>query len=102
MYSLSLSRCQLSLLNREEGGKIHLTQQIFMLHYYRMATALKDSKQAVRVPARMLEAIFEELRPLRTEVQILFPQEDLEEYAHPARVKRSYVRAIKKYPPMAI
>jgi len=73
-----------------------------MLHYYRMATALKDSKQAVRVPARMLEAIFEELRPLRTEVQILFPQEDLEEYAHPARVKRSYVRAIKKYPPMAI
>lgn len=29
-----------------------------------------------------------------------FPQNDLEDYAHPERIKKSYQNAIKKYPPL--
>lgn len=48
---------------------------------------------------KMLKAILGELRLLRKEVMLLLPQEDLEDYEHPERIKKSYQKAIKKYPP---
>lgn len=48
-----------------------------------------------------LQAILEELRLLRNEVMLLLPQKDLEDYAHPERIKSSYQKALKKYPPAA-
>ena len=48
---------------------------------------------------KTLQAILEELRLLRNEVMFLFPQEDLEDYAHPERIRNYYQKAIKKYPP---
>lgn len=48
---------------------------------------------------KVLQAILEELRLLRKEVMLLLPQEELEKYAHPERIKNSYQKAIKKYPP---
>ena len=46
-----------------------------------------------------LRAILEELRMLRNEMQLLLPQENLTDYAHLERIKRSYLRAVKHYPP---
>lgn len=51
------------------------------------------------VPPQILQSILEELRLLRGKVELLLPQEDLEGYANPERIKRSYQKAIKKYPP---
>lgn len=48
---------------------------------------------------KLLEEILGELKLLRKEVASLFPQEDLEGYAHPERIKRSYRDALKQYPP---
>ena len=47
----------------------------------------------------VLQAILQELRLLRNEVMLLFPQDRLEDYAHPTRIKRSYQKALKQYPP---
>lgn len=44
------------------------------------------------------QAILEELRLLRNEITLLLPHEDLEEYAHPERLKRSLENARKHYP----
>lgn len=52
------------------------------------------------VSAQILQSILEELRLLRSEVMLLLPQDDLEDYAHPKRVQGSYQRAVKKYPPL--
>jgi hypothetical protein len=49
--------------------------------------------------AKLLRAILQELKLLRTEVSFLFPQDKLEDYAHPTRIKRSYEKALKQYPP---
>jgi hypothetical protein len=54
------------------------------------------------VPSKALKAIFEELRLLRNEVMLLLPQEDLEEYTHSNRIRRSYQKAVKKYPPVSL
>lgn len=51
------------------------------------------------IPPQILQSILEELRLLREEVGLLLPQEDLEDYDNPERIKRSYQKAIKKYPP---
>lgn len=48
---------------------------------------------------QILLAILEELKLLREEVKLLLPQEDLEGYANPERIKRSYRKALKKFPP---
>lgn len=55
----------------------------------------------IRFP-EVLKDILEELRLLRNEVMLLLPQEDLEEYAHPERIKNSYKKAIKKYSPTSL
>ena len=52
-----------------------------------------------RVEPNVLKAILDELRLLRQEISLVLPQEDLKGYAHPARIKRSYQKALKRYPP---
>ena len=49
--------------------------------------------------SKILLSILEELKLLREEVGLLLPQEDVEEYAHSERIKRSYKSAIGKYVP---
>lgn len=51
-----------------------------------------------QVEPRVLKAILDELRLLRQEISLVLPQEDLKGYAHPARIKRSYQQALKRYP----
>lgn len=48
---------------------------------------------------KMLRAILDEIRLLRNELIALLPSDELEDYAHPRRIKHSYLKAIKKYPP---
>lgn len=58
-------------------------------------TKVKQSNQA---PDKMLRSILQEIRLLRYEVRLILPTEDLQEYAHPKRIKRSYENALKAYP----
>lgn len=46
-----------------------------------------------------LNKILEEVRRLRLEVSLFLPQENLEEYNHPERIKQSYEKALRKFPP---
>lgn len=50
---------------------------------------------------KILQSILEEIRLLHKEMHFLFPQEELDEYAHPDRIKQSYKEAIKQYPPVS-
>jgi hypothetical protein len=54
------------------------------------------SKQA---SDKLFKKIIEEIKILRREINLIFPLEDIEEYKHPKRIKRSYERAIRKYQP---
>lgn len=62
---------------------------------------LTKDKTSAAATNELLGTVIEELRLLRSEVEFLFPQEDLVGYAHPQRIKRSYEKAIKKYPPVS-
>ncbi len=64
-------------------------------------TQTKTKPRITTVPSEIMQAILEELRLLRNDVMLLFPQEDLEDYAHPDRVRNSYQKAMKKYPPVS-
>ena len=55
-----------------------------------------------RTEPKVLKAILDELRLLRQEISLVLPQEDLDGYAHPRRIKRSYQKALKRYPPAAV
>lgn len=46
----------------------------------------------------ILTEILKELRNLKKEVELIVPQEDLSDYSHPARIKRSHQKALKQYP----
>lgn len=61
-------------------------------------TRTKTKSGIITVPSEIMRAILEELRLLRQEMLLLFPQEDLEDYAYPDRIKNSYRKAIKEYP----
>ena len=50
--------------------------------------------------SRIFSSILTELRLLRKEVLLLLPQEDLEEYSDEDRIKKSYLKALRKYPPI--
>jgi len=62
---------------------------------------INNSKIVANVP-RILENILQELRLLRNEIKFLLPQEDLEGYANPERLKQSYDRAAEQYPPASL
>jgi hypothetical protein len=57
---------------------------------------VKDKSLPTR---QLLKQVLLEIRILRHEFSLLLPSEDIEEYEHPDRIKRSYQKAIKKYPP---
>ena len=57
-----------------------------------------NKSEVIAVPSGMMRAILEELRLLRNEVLLLFPQEDLEDFANADRIKNSYQKAIKDHP----
>lgn len=50
----------------------------------------------------LLNAVLSEIKSLRQEFSLILPQENLEDYAHPNRVKASYEKALKKYPPAGV
>ena len=62
---------------------------------------LTKDKTSAAATNELLGMVIEELRLLRSEVGFLFPQEDLAGYAHPRRIKQSYEKALKKYPPVS-
>jgi len=49
----------------------------------------------------MVKAIFEELKLLRKELFFVLPQDDLENYSHPEKIRASYKKAIKNHPLVA-
>lgn len=61
-----------------------------------------STTQRKEKPTDVLQKIYEELRLLRNELMFLFPQEDLKEFRHPERIKRSYQRATKEHPPVSL
>lgn len=65
-------------------------------------TQVKTTQDIVTTPSKMMQAILEELRLLRNEVMSLFPEEYLDEYVHPDRIKRSYEKATKEHPPASL
>lgn len=46
----------------------------------------------------ILQAILKEVRSLRDDFLFFIPQENLDDYKHANRVKRSYQKALKRYP----
>lgn len=62
-------------------------------------TVTKDHKGTYS--SAMLHSILAEIRLLRSELTLLFPSEDMNDYAHVARIKKAYARALKQYPPVA-
>lgn len=49
----------------------------------------------------VLYVILSELRNIRSDLSLLLPQEDVNDYAHPERIKRAFRQASKKYPPLS-
>lgn len=66
-----------------------------------MATKIRTKINHSRSNPTVLRSILEEIRLLRNELSLLFPSEDIEGYAHPARIKHSYEKAIKQHPPVS-
>lgn len=65
-----------------------------------MNTAHAKVKDKTLPTRQLLNQVLQEIRILRHEFSLLLlPSEDIEEYEHPDRIKRSYQKAIKKYPP---
>ncbi|OGF21792.1 hypothetical protein A2Y83_02350 [Candidatus Falkowbacteria bacterium RBG_13_39_14] len=62
-------------------------------------TREKSKMRAAQVSCNVLDEILKEIKLLRSEVMLLFPQDDLENYEHADRIKESYTKAIKSYPP---
>lgn len=61
---------------------------------------LKTTRQT-KQSSNVLKAILTEIRLLRQELNLILPQDDLETYENPERIRRSYQNAIKKYSPYA-
>ena len=67
-----------------------------------MAYILTSSKTKNFNTGKLLSAVLREIHLLRREISFVLPQEDIKDYFHPSRVKPSYQKAIKKYPPSVI
>ena len=64
-------------------------------------TISPKSNATIEMPSLMVKAIFEELKLLRKELSFVLPQDDLENYSHPKKIRASYEKAIKNHPPVA-
>ena len=67
---------------------------------YHMAQKLYPKLQTARLSSDVMENILKEIRLLRNEISLILPREELSGYSHPARVRRSYRRALKAYSPV--
>jgi len=63
-----------------------------------MATIQTKTRETAVSTDHLLKLVLGELKSLRKEFAILIPQEDLAEYAHARRVKRSYEQALRTNP----
>lgn len=63
---------------------------------------MKTTQKLNHVSPHIFRTILEEIRLLRHELAFLYPQDELRDYAHPARLKRSYQKALKRYPPVNV
>ena len=55
-----------------------------------------------RVDPRVLQKILKEIRSLRHDLLFFLPPDALNEYTDPRRIKHSYQKAIRRYPPASI
>ena len=62
-----------------------------------MATTTLKNRE-VQNTNRLLNQVLKEVRSLREDFSLFLPQEDVKEYAHPNRIRNSYLKALKKYP----
>lgn len=62
-----------------------------------MLKTITQTKQSSNV----LKVILQEIRLMRQKLNLILPQDDLETYENPKRIKQSYQNAIKQYPPYA-
>jgi hypothetical protein len=60
-------------------------------------TKIKDRNLDTR---KLLNLVLQEIRSLRHEFSLLLPYDDLEEYEHTARIKRSYKKQLKNTLPL--
>lgn len=60
------------------------------------ATTLKTRE--IQNTNHLLIQVLKEVRSLREDFSLFLPQEDIKEYAHPGRIRNSYLKALKKYP----
>lgn len=65
-------------------------------------TKTKTENKKITDQNKILGAILEELRILRQELALFLPQEELEDFAHAKKIKNSYQKAIKQYPPLVL
>ena len=49
----------------------------------------------------VLSKILNEVQQLREEVDFFMPLENLNDYVSPSKIRRSYIKALKQYPPRA-
>ncbi|MBI2450957.1 MAG: hypothetical protein HYV52_01295 [Parcubacteria group bacterium] len=61
-------------------------------------TTVKIQKDKLNIN-KTLNSLLQEVRFLRQEITLILPRENIKEYAHPERIKNSYQKALKKYPP---
>ena len=64
-----------------------------------ISTETKNQKTVSR--SALLRSILAEIHMLRNELALLLPSEDVSDYAHATRIKKSYEKALKQYPPAA-
>jgi len=59
------------------------------------------SKLAYAPKENITIKILEEIKKLRQEVSLFMPQENLEDYSNPKRLRKSYEKALRKFPSRA-
>lgn len=89
------SRLLSSDSDSDDGGLTRRRRARYILGMPRTLLNHKTSSSA----GDILKTILDEVRLLRDEIRLVLPYEDLNEYAHPNRIKRSYQKAVKRYPP---
>ena len=67
-----------------------------------MPTQTTQNKNHFTMPLDLAQAMFQEIRLLREEVSLMLPQDDLEKYQNPEKIKKSYQKALESYPPATL
>lgn len=65
-------------------------------------TQIKTQLKTTTQYSEILKRILEEIRLLRNEVRLILPSEKLEDYSNSRRLKKSYEKAVKRYPPVSL